>query len=106
MENNDKYNPVPHDHEAAMARLMATEEGRRAYAEAQEEFAIIDAMFEAVEKSGLSQEELARRMGTTQSSVSRMLRSRRSPSWKTATRLFRATGCSVKRIVLEKTSEQ
>ncbi|MGF0034813.1 helix-turn-helix domain-containing protein [Victivallis vadensis] len=106
MESNEKYNPVPGNLEKLEQSVMATEEGRRAYAEAQEEFAIIDAMFEAVEKSGLSQEELARRMGTTQSSVSRMLRGRRSPSWKTATRLFRATGCSVKRIVLEKTAEQ
>lgn len=100
--DDDRYNPVPHDHNAMMKRVMSTEEGRQAYAETQEEFAIIDAMIEAVEKSGLSQEELARRMGTTQSSVSRMLHGRRSPSWKTATRLFRATGFAAKRIVLEK----
>lgn len=63
---NTNYNPVPHDHKKAMERIMSTEEGRRAYAEAQEEFAIIDAMIEAAETSGLTQAEIARRMGTTQ----------------------------------------
>ncbi len=104
--DDDRYNPVPFNREELMERIVSSEEGRRAWEEAQEEFAIIDAMIEAVEQSGLSQEELARRMGTTQSSVSRMLRGRRSPSWKTATRLFRATGFSVKRFVLEKTPER
>ena len=106
MSNNDRYNPVPHDHQRAMAKIMTTPEGRQAYAEAQEEFAIIDAMYEAIENSGLTQEELARRMGTTQSSVSRLLHGRRSPSWKTANRLFRAAGYSVKQIVLEKCAAQ
>ena len=64
--NKDRYNPVPHDHEVAGHRIMSTPEGRQAWADASEEFAIIDAMLEAVEKSGLSQAELADRMGTTQ----------------------------------------
>lgn len=98
---NTSYNPVPHDHKKAMERIMATEEGRRAYAEAQEEFAIIDAMIEAAETSGLTQAEIARRMGTTQSAISRMLRGNRSPSWKMVNRFFIATGRSVKRIVTE-----
>ncbi len=99
--SKDKYNPVPHDHEEAMRRVMATEEGRRAYAEIQEEFAIIDAMLDAVKESGLSQQEIAERMGTTQSAVSRILKGSRVPSWKTVTRLFHATGRSVKSIVTE-----
>ncbi len=98
--NHTKYNPVPHDRKKAMERIMSTEEGRRAYA-AQEEFAIIDAMIEAAETSGLTQAEIARRMGTTQSAISRMLRGNRSPSWKMVNRFFIATGRSVKRIVTE-----
>lgn len=98
---NTNYNTVPHDHKKAMERIMSTEEGRRAYAEAQEEFAIIDAMIEAAETSGLTQAEIARRMGTTQSAISRMLRGNRSPSWKMVNRFFIATGRSVKRIVTE-----
>lgn len=106
MHTEEKYNPVPVNFDDLRELVMESEEGRRSFDEAQEEFAIIDAMLDAVAKSGLTQKELAVRMGTTQSSISRMFRGRRSPSWKTATRLFRATGCSVKQIVLEKKTER
>lgn len=101
--DNDKYNPVPVDFDTMRDKLMSSPEGREAYTKATEEFAIIDAMIEAVKQSGLSQSELAQRMGTTQSSISRLLNGGRSPSWKTASRLFHAAGFAVDKIVLKKT---
>lgn len=101
--DNDKYNPVPVDFDAMRNKLMSSPEGRAAYTKATEEFAIIDAMIEAVKQSGLSQSELAQRMGTTQSSISRLLNGGRSPSWETASRLFHAAGFAVDKIVLKKT---
>ncbi|WP_176013038.1 helix-turn-helix domain-containing protein [Victivallis sp. Marseille-Q1083] len=94
----DKYNPVPHDHEKFMKKVMSTEEGRQAYAEAQREFAILDALREAIAESGLTQVELARRMGTRQSNISRLLNGSVIPGWKTVNKVFRATGRAIVKI--------
>lgn len=100
--NKDKYKPVPFNREELMEKVMSTEEGRAAWVEAQEEFAIIDAMYEAICESGMTQKELAERMGTTQSAVSRLMNGSHPPKWETVMKLFHATGHSVKAIVLRK----
>jgi len=65
-------------------------------------YVLIDAMTLAFELSGLSQTEIADRMNSYQSSISRMLAGKRIPSWKYATRFFRACGFVVTKIELEK----
>lgn len=50
-------------------RLMNKPEFQKAYAEADAEFAIIEALVKARTQAKLSQIELAKRIGTTQSAI-------------------------------------
>lgn len=65
---------------------------RKAYEALEDEFALAGAMLEARERAGLTQEELAVRMETSQSAVARMESGRVLPSGSTLKRFARATG--------------
>jgi transcriptional regulator with XRE-family HTH domain len=60
------------------------------------EFALAHALIEARTKAGLTQEELARRMKTTQSVVARLEGGRGRPSTRTLEKIARATGTRLK----------
>ncbi len=64
------------------------------------EGALIAALIRARARAGLSQAEIARRMGTTQSAIARLESGRVTPSLHTLRRYAEATGARV-RIVLE-----
>jgi ribosome-binding protein aMBF1 (putative translation factor) len=65
---------------------------RKAYAEQEAEFALIEAMIKARAAAGLTQEQLARRMKTTQAVIARLEGGRVKPSTRTLERLAAATG--------------
>ncbi|MGH2608432.1 MAG: helix-turn-helix domain-containing protein [Tepidiformaceae bacterium] len=65
---------------------------RKAYHALEEEFAWAGAVIEARSRAGLTQEELARKMGTTQPVVARLESGRTRPSLRTLERLAAATG--------------
>lgn len=65
---------------------------RKAYAELAPEFELARAVIEARTHAGLTQEQLARRMETTQSVIARLESGRVRPSTQTLTRLAAATG--------------
>lgn len=65
---------------------------RRAYEGLEEEFAIASAAIDVRNRAGLTQEELARKMGTTQPVVARLESGRGRPSMRTLDRLAKATG--------------
>lgn len=65
---------------------------RRAYRALEDEFAVARAVIAARIRAGLTQAELARKMGTTQPVVARMESGRVQPSLKTLQRLASATG--------------
>jgi len=65
---------------------------RQAYQALEGEFALAKAVTLARNRAGLTQEELARRMGTTQPAVARMESGRTLPSMRTLERLATATG--------------
>jgi transcriptional regulator with XRE-family HTH domain len=69
---------------------------RKEYAAADEEFRIIEALIRARTDARLSQAELARRMGTTQSAVARMEGGSVSPSLSTLRRYAAATGARLR----------
>ncbi|MFZ0395887.1 MAG: helix-turn-helix transcriptional regulator [Terracidiphilus sp.] len=69
---------------------------RKAYAALEDEFAIARAVIAARNRAGLTQSELARKMGTTQPVVARMESGRVQPSLKTLQRLARATGSTLR----------
>ncbi len=73
-------------------RLMKDPEFREEYARADEEFALIEALVRARTAARLTQEELARRLGTTQSAVARLEGGGVSPSIATLRRYAEATG--------------
>ena len=73
-------------------RLMKDPEFWEEYARADEEFALIEALVRARTAARLTQEELARRLGTTQSAVARLEGGGVSPSIATLRRYAEATG--------------
>lgn len=78
-------------------REMAEDpEYRVAYEAMAEEFALIRAMMKARKRSRLTQAEIADRMGTTESAVSRLESGRAKPSTRTLERYAAATGHRLK----------
>lgn len=65
---------------------------RKAYATLEEEFVLASAVIDVRNRAGLTQEELARKMGTTQPVVARLESGRSRPSMRTLERLADATG--------------
>jgi ribosome-binding protein aMBF1 (putative translation factor) len=73
-------------------KWMEEAEYRRAYDALEEEFALAKAVIGARNRAGLTQTELARKMGTTQPAVARLEGGRTRPSMRTLERLAKATG--------------
>jgi ribosome-binding protein aMBF1 (putative translation factor) len=73
-------------------RWMKEPKYRKAYDALEDEFAVAKAVIAARNRAGLTQAELARRMGTTQPVVARMEAGRIRPSLRTLQRLAQATG--------------
>lgn len=70
-------------------------EYQAAYAAAAPEFDLARKLIEARLKSGLSQQELASRMGTTQSAIARMESGHNLPSLRSLLRYADATQCDL-----------
>jgi ribosome-binding protein aMBF1 (putative translation factor) len=77
-------------------RWAKGKEYRRAYEEMAPEFALARAVIDARVAAGLTQEQLARRMDTTQSVIARLESGRTRPSTQTLQRLATATGTRLK----------
>lgn len=77
-------------------KWMRDPEYRREYDALEEEFALASAMIEARSRAGLTQEELAEKMETSQSAIARMESGRSIPSGNTLKRFARATGTRLK----------
>ena len=65
---------------------------RKSYDALREEFALARAVIEARKSAGLTQQQLARKMGTTQPVVARLEAGNARPSLRTLERLANATG--------------
>src|ERR1700687_2161974 len=65
---------------------------RKAYKALEEEFILASAVMDVRSRAGLTQQELARKMGTTQPVVARLESGRTRPSMRTLERLAKATG--------------
>jgi ribosome-binding protein aMBF1 (putative translation factor) len=73
-------------------RWMNEPKYRKAYEALEEEFVLASAVIPARNCAGLTQQELAKRMGTTQPAVARLESGRTRPSIRTLERLAEATG--------------
>jgi ribosome-binding protein aMBF1 (putative translation factor) len=77
------------------ARLLADPEVRAEYDALAPEFEISAELVKARQRAGLSQSELAVRMGTSQSTIARLESGQTLPSTKTLLRFAKATGCKI-----------
>jgi len=68
---------------------------KAAYDSLKAEFQFAEQLIEARIKSGLSQEELAQKMGTSQSTIARLESGTSMPSMRTLTKFARATNCEM-----------
>jgi ribosome-binding protein aMBF1 (putative translation factor) len=77
-------------------KWMKSKDYRKAHDELAAEFAISRAVIDARVTAGLTQEQLAQRMDTTQSVIARLESGRTRPSTQTLERLAAATGTRLK----------
>ena len=95
------FNPVPHD-AAFRDALLAKPGVQKAFNALEEEYTALHAMLDARQTAGLTQADVASRMGTTVSAVSRLeasLRSEKhSPSFATLRKYAQACG---KKLVIQ-----
>ncbi len=100
--SDEGFKPVRHDGKAALAKAMLRPGFREAWEAGAEEYAALRSLLEARKQSGLTQEEIAERMGTSKSAVSRLESSLRdpkhSPTLETIRRYAKACG---KRVTLQ-----
>lgn len=73
-------------------KWMKDPEYRREYEGLEEEFALASAIIDARSRAGLTQEELAAKMETSQSAIARLESGRTIPSGRTLRRFAKATG--------------
>ncbi len=100
-----KYKPVPHDHGAFLKRARKREGFSKAYDGLEEEYALVREMLSARSKSGLTQEAVAERMGTTKSAVSRLESAgKHAPSITTLKKYAEAVGCDLEIKLVPKSS--
>lgn len=78
------------------AEWMKDDGYRQEYDALETEFALARAMIEARSKAGLTQEELAKRMDTSQSAIARLETGRSLPSGRTLERFAKATGTNLR----------
>ena len=92
----DNYSPVALNTEEALAKAMTRPGVGVAWEALEEEYAALNVLLQARKLAGLTQEELAVRMGTTKSAISRLESSLRndkhSPSFATLKRYAHACG--------------
>lgn len=75
------------------AELLANPDTLAAYDAQVEEFALARELLAARARAGLTQGEVAERMGTTQSVIARLEGGKRKPSMRTVQRYAQAIGC-------------
>ena len=77
-------------------RLMKNPEFRAEYEKADAEFALVEALVRARMNAKLTQAQLAKKIGTTQSAIARLEGGRVSPSVATLRRYAQATGVKLR----------
>jgi transcriptional regulator with XRE-family HTH domain len=86
-------------HEEMVAEWMENPEFQAEYDALEEEFAVFDALIEARKAAGLSQAEVAKRMGTKTPAIARLEsaggKHKPSPTLNTLRRYAKAVGCKL-----------
>ncbi|NLI29146.1 MAG: helix-turn-helix transcriptional regulator [Nitrospiraceae bacterium] len=91
-----KYQPISHNHEDFLKKAFKRKGFKKTYDELGEEYALVRQMLAARSQSGLTQEAVAERMGTTKSAVSRLEAvGKHVPSLTTLKKYAKAVGCNL-----------
>ncbi len=94
---NVKYKPERHDHKAFLKKASKRRGFRKAYDALNDEYSLAREMLAARTRSGLTQEAVAQRMGTTKSAVSRLEASgKHAPSVASLKKYAEALNCRLK----------
>ncbi len=89
-----KYQPVIHNHSTFIEKAKKQEGFKKAYEELDEEYTLVKEMLAARLRVGLSQEAVAKLMGTTKSAISRLeAPGKHAPSVTTLKKYAHAVGC-------------
>ena len=100
--HREPFKPVRIDAKAELAKAMERPDFAAAWEGLEEEYAALNELLLARKQAGLTQEEVAHRMGTTKSAVSRLeaslRRANHSPSFATPRKYAHACG---KRLVIK-----
>ncbi|MBX3698986.1 MAG: helix-turn-helix transcriptional regulator [Dokdonella sp.] len=98
--SRDRFKPVKLDPAATLERWSRDREFARAYDALADEFAALAELVSARQSAGLTQSELANRMGIAQASVARLESSagsrKHAPSFATLRRYAEAVGCELR----------
>jgi len=98
--DNERYKPIPYDHEAALAKDLKNPEFKKAYDELEEEFSVLDTFLSARKHAQMTQEQVADAMHTSRSAVARIesagRKSKNSPTVDSLRRYATAVGCKLK----------
>ena len=91
-----EYHPIAHNHEEFLKKAIKRKGFDKAYQELADEYALVRELLAARSKAGLTQEEVAKSMGTTKSAVSRLeAAGKHSPSVATLKKYAKAVGCEI-----------
>ena len=91
-----KYKPVPHNHQAFLAKASERKGFTEAYEALALEYHLAGQMLKARSRAGLTQDAVAERMGTTKSAISRVESAgKHAPSLATLKRYASAVGCEL-----------
>ena len=77
------------------SKALQNQEVKAEYDLLEAEFALIDTLLSMRKKSGLTQDEIAKRMGTQKGNISRLERGSSNPSWKTLQNYAQACGFEI-----------
>lgn len=95
--DGERYDPVPFDVEAAIAKWSEEPDFKAAYDALDDEFRLFDELLQARSRAGMTQSQVAERMGTKPPAVARLEsgggREKHSPSVATLRRYAKAVGC-------------
>lgn len=96
----DRYEPVPFDVDASHARWMKRPGYAAAYSALEDEYAALGELLRARRNAGMTQAEVAERMGVAQASVARLESSagsrKHAPSLSSLRRYADAVGCELR----------
>lgn len=98
------------NHDELKARVLADPETKALYDELEPEFALMSQMLRARRSAGLTQAEVAERMGTKAPAVTRLESSlgsgKHSPSLATLQKYAQAVGCKLRIELVQETEEK